>query len=643
MPADSRRRSLCIHFAVLLGYLGAGIAVSWPRATYLTDRLVPGTRDAALFVWDFWWMARSVTHLSNPWFTTFQAAPAGTQLGYHTLMPLPGALMTPVTLGFGPSVSYNLLSVAAPALMAYAMYRVARLWVNSQTGAIAAGAFFGLSTILMWNAWYELNIALGAVFLPLTLEAVVRLGRRPGWPRAVLLGVVLAAALLTDQESAIMAIGLAAVALLPWLIRRAARGGARPWVKLRSAAVAAVTFGVAASPQLIAMAEQTMAGNAGVPAAGLAGNYISYAAAPQQIFAPSPRVAAFGLANLAGYYYRSGQENLPITAYGVVLTALALAGLALCWRRRGARLLAVAWVACTLLAMGTGIAIGSRDYVPVAQTWDGIRVSMIMPYTWLVRISWLSSFREANRFLEIGLVPLALLAGAAVDWLRQHARPALLAALALAVLETGSAGADIGPPVTMAADLPALAGPIAADHSGSIVVDIPYGVRSGAPLSGEGPPFDPEAQLLATEDGHPSAVGYVSRLPQSTLTADDQQIFFTDLLHVQHEPRVLTATLLAARRGDRARLTTVRLDARRLRIGWAIIWLNTPGADIGPDVPTIEHYLRAVGFRFAYAADGALVFRMGPVHRPDLLAGARRPPALAAGPAGAARPAVSPR
>jgi hypothetical protein len=172
-------RAIATHLAVLLGYLGVGIAVSWPRASYLTDHLVPGTRDAGLFVWDLWWVARSAEHLSNPWFTRYQAAPVGAQLGYHTLMPLPGWLMTPVTIGFGPSVSYNLLSIAAPALMSYAMYRVARLWVPTQTGAIAAGAFFGLSTILMWNAWYELNIALGAIFLPLALEATVRLTRRP--------------------------------------------------------------------------------------------------------------------------------------------------------------------------------------------------------------------------------------------------------------------------------------------------------------------------------------------------------------------------------------------------------------------------------------------------------------------------------
>ena len=47
------------------------------------------------------------------------------------------------------------------------------------TSAIAAGAFVGLSAMLTYQGWYHLNIAYGTVFLPLTLEAAVRLRRGP--------------------------------------------------------------------------------------------------------------------------------------------------------------------------------------------------------------------------------------------------------------------------------------------------------------------------------------------------------------------------------------------------------------------------------------------------------------------------------
>src|SRR5712691_6612633 len=107
---------------LLLCYLAAGVAVTWPRASYVNGRLL-GNRDQSSYVWDFWWIAHQVTHLGNPWFTAQLAAPAGTQLGFDTLMPLPGLLMTPVTLAFGPSASYNLLAIVIPGLTCYLAYR----------------------------------------------------------------------------------------------------------------------------------------------------------------------------------------------------------------------------------------------------------------------------------------------------------------------------------------------------------------------------------------------------------------------------------------------------------------------------------------------------------------------------------------
>jgi hypothetical protein len=596
-------RPVGVHVAVLVGYLAAGIVVNWTRAAYLTGHVVPGdARDTGLFVWDFWWMARSVLHLSNPWFTGYLAAPVGAPLAFHTLMPLPGVLMTPVTVVYGPSFSYNLLSAAAPGLMCYAMYRAARLWVPSQTGAIAAGAFFGLSTMMTWNAWYEIQLALGAIFLPLALEAAVRLGRRPGWRQAAILGVVLGAAVLTDQESAILAGILAAAALLPWLARRPAHGGDQAWVKLRSAGLAAAVTAVVASPQIAAMVEQALAGDASVSQGALAADYRNSGAPLQQMFSPSPRVALFGLKSVASLYNHTS-PGLTFTAYGWVLTLLALFGLAACWRRRSARLLALFWLASTITALGAGIVIGRQRYVPLAQEWHGIKVSLIMPYTWMVRIPLLSSFREANRFTELGLVPAALLAGAAVNWLRYHARPALIAVSALAILEADATGAGPVPPVTMPTAMPALDRPIAADHSGSIVVDVPFGVRSAVPLPDEGAGFNPEAEMQATADGHPRAIAYISRLPESELAAVRRHPFYADLLTAQQEPSTLSADLLMGGKGDSARLIAARLDARRIDIGWAIVW---------SPAPVILDYLKAVGLRFDYRADGALVYRMPP-------------------------------
>jgi 4-amino-4-deoxy-L-arabinose transferase-like glycosyltransferase len=607
-PAQRGRRTG--QLVLLAGYLITGLAVTWPRVSYLWGRL-PNTRDVGGYVWDFWWVAHQLTHLSSPWATSYLAAPVGSSLGYHTLMPLPAALMTPVTLAFGPSASYNLLSILCPGVLCYLMYRAARLWLRTQFGAIAAGAFFGISPVLAWRSWYELNLALGALFLPLALEAAVRL-RRGGQARAaVALGAALGAALLTDQESAVLAVILAGLVLLPGLLRRAgpARGGDPPlrspgglppeppapgrrfaprarWPRLRQVALATVTAAAVASPQLVVMIQQAAADR--IPASRgtlLATNYVTSGAALQQLFAPSPRVAEYGLTAVSRFYYQ-GPYSMAVVTFGAVLTALALFGTAVCWRRRTARSLALLLAGCAALSLGSELWIGRHGYLPFATVVHGVRVSMIMPFTWFVRIPGLADFREANRFTELGLVPAALLAGAAVEWLRAHARAALFPVLTLAVLEAGWPGnPGIG---TMPTALPRLDGPIAAQHTASIVVDVPFGIRGGLPVIGGS--FPAESLVLATADQHPLADAFISRIPASTLAGIEHNPFYAALLNAQGGHHRTTA----------AQFTAAAASARRMNVGWVLVWQQTR---------PVLRMLRLAGFRSAYQADGVRVYR----------------------------------
>ena len=585
-------RPVVRHLALLVVYLAAGIALTWPRATYLHRHLLPETRDVSGYVWDLWWTAHQIVHLGNPWFTSHMAAPVGIQLGFDTTMPLAGLIMTPVTLAFGPSAAFSLLTIVLPGLLCYVMYRAARLWL-AEPGAIAAGALFGLSSMLAWQDWEHLNIALGTLFLPMTLEAAVRLRRRPGLRQGVILGVVLGASLLVNQESAVMAGLLAAAVLLPWLIRRpdAAR--------LRALAGGAVVALAVASPQLIAMIQQAVAGGASVSAHVLAHTGKSYGVGLYDLFAPSQRVANFGLSSVAtAAASADGRIGEGMPMFGVVLTVLALFGLAVSWRRRSAWLLAALWLGCAWLALGAVLWIGKTPRVPFLARWNGERVSLIMPYTWFMRIPWLSDLREADRFAILGLVGAVLLAGAAVDWLWRHARPVIIVVAVLAVFEAGwSGGANIpgGPKIgIMPTTLPALDRPIAADHSRSIVVDVPYGLRGGVPLYGG--QFAPQSLVLATSDGHPRAVSYTSWVPAATLRGIKKHLFYTLLVsssnYIAGTPVVLKAS--------QAQLAAAERDARRMGIGWVLVWSTNP---------LEARYLTATGFRLDYRADGAAVYR----------------------------------
>jgi hypothetical protein len=581
------------HLALLACYTAVGIAVTWPRATWLAGGKLPATRDGGVYVWDFWWMAHAVEHLSNPWLTRSIVAPSGVQLGYHALMPLEGVLMLPVTLLFGPSASYNLLSILMPGLMCYAAYRVARLWLPTQTGAVFAGAFFGLSSIMAWHAWYQLNLAAGAVFLPLALEAAVRLRRQPGRKQALILGVILGASLLTDQESFVLVLIVVLAALVPWLVSPRWRQ------RLAAAATAAVVSLLVASPQIAAMVAQTHAGGGALPAGTVATDYVYSGTEFPALFGVSPRAVRLGLTWLKPISYR-GPVLDGVLTFGLVLSVLAVAGLVVSWRRRSAWKLALLWLASAALALGSVLEIGTHTYMPLAQTWHGVRLSGVMPFTWFVQLPGMAGFREAARLTMLGVLPAALLAGAAVDWLRRRAALLLIPVLVLAALEAGWAG-NLAVS-TMPTALPALDRPIAADHSGSIVVDVPFGVRGGVPLAREGGAFDPEAQVLATADGHPRAVGYLSRLPEPSLMAVRRNPFYAGLLSAQGQPRGLVESVTGYHSYP-ALLAAARAAARRMDVGWVIVWQASP---------EVLRYLANTGFRVAYAADGALVYRLVP-------------------------------
>ena len=137
----------------------------------------------------------------------------------------------------------------------------------------------------------------------------------------------------------------------------------------------------------------------------------------------------------------------------------------------------------------------------------------------------------------------------------------------LGALEVGLVGAPA--PASMPTALPALDRPIAADHSGSIVLDMPFGLRGGIPLYGSG--ISRQALVLATADGHPRPISYTSWVPARTKDGIAGHPFYAWLVAAQDGKPVPAAKLAAARRA-----------VRRMDIGWVLVWSK---AGAGHGVP----------------------------------------------------------
>ena len=615
------------HLILLVVYLGAGIAATWPRFTYLADGKLPATADVSGFVWNIWWSSHQLLHLSNPFFTRYMAAPVGTHLAFSTLMPLAGWLTSPVTVLYGPSASFTLLTIVTPGLLCYAMYRAARLWLN-EPGAIVAGAFFGLSSMLLWQNWYHVNIAIGTIFLPVTIEAAVRLRRQPHLAPAIALGIAIGASILINQESTVVAIFLAAAILLPWLIAALIRDRSLFRQAIKPLAIGAGVALVVASPELIGMVQQAMSGGAQPPPGQLALNYTQFGASLPTLFAPSPRLGTFGLGKLAtAYSYNNaGQllEGLP--TFGVVLSGLALLGVAAGWRKRSTWAFLGLWLVSAALALGTSLTVGRNcrisqgiyhrpgkiygqfchQYLPLmGQTyatkvampgspttyvWKHVVVSNLMPYTWLVRIPGLSGLREADRFALVGLIGAAMLAGLAVQWLsrRKVTMPLIAVIVALGVLESGWSGASpasLGYHGEMPTTLPALDRPLMRDHTKSIVVDVPYGLRGGVAVTGS--EIAPNAMLIATNDLHPRAISYTAWVSKAAIKGVAKHAFFRYLYIAEHSQDPSPAQVRKA-----------AADLRHMHVGWVVEWRNlwTRWHPI-QRYRHIDRYLGALGFR----------------------------------------------
>jgi hypothetical protein len=582
------------HLLLIACYTAAGIAVTWPLTAILTGGKLLQVNDISSYVWALWWMAHQVSHVSDPWFTQYMAAPVGIDLGFNTLMPLPGFIMTPVTLLWGPVASFTVLTIITPGLLGYVTYRAARLWLG-QAGAIAAGALFGLSTMVDWQNIYHLNISIGTLFLPLTLEAAIRLKRDPGRRQGIILGIVLAASVLTNQESAVLAALLTVAILLPWLIARIVRrDDGRPALTpvLRTLGLGAVVAVVLASPQLYAMIHQVMSGNTKIAPEyvnQLTDSYWQYRVGLPTLFAPSPQLVNYHLGHLASaYQFAEHTEGRP--TFGVVLAALAVIGLALSWRRRPLRWMGLLWLVGAVLALGPRLTIGTKTYVPLATNWHGVRVSMLMPYTWLIRIPGLSALREADRLALLGLLGAVVLAGAAVQWLCDHVRPVVAVMALIVVAGAGSleAGWQARGTSTIPSSMPGIDRVLSADHSNSIVVDVPFGLRGGVGVWGD--KLWTQELVLATEDSHPRAISYTSWVPQSTINRFNAIPFYQHLYAAQNGARFTPdgPAVIASRRSARAR-----------RIEWVVVW-HTRTRDARR---TVIKYLYSAGFVPHYRAN----------------------------------------
>ncbi|HXW47539.1 MAG TPA: hypothetical protein VEL03_22275 [Streptosporangiaceae bacterium] len=108
-------------------------------------QLDQSSMDPNLFTWMLRWWPYAISHGLDPLRTSLIGVPAGFNLAWLTTVPPLALIVSPVTVLFGPVVSFNLLVVIAPPLAGWAAFVLCRRLTGRFWPALAGGAVYAFS------------------------------------------------------------------------------------------------------------------------------------------------------------------------------------------------------------------------------------------------------------------------------------------------------------------------------------------------------------------------------------------------------------------------------------------------------------------------------------------------------------------
>lgn len=137
--------------------------------------------DSVQQVWWLEWFPWAITHGHNPFLTNaLWARFGGVNTLSNTSWIAPAAVLSPITLLFGPIASFNLANLLAPVLSGWAAFALAGRFSHRAVVRIVAGALYAFSPFVIRNTVLgHLDLTLTA-YLPLVLLLGIKLLSRGG-------------------------------------------------------------------------------------------------------------------------------------------------------------------------------------------------------------------------------------------------------------------------------------------------------------------------------------------------------------------------------------------------------------------------------------------------------------------------------
>jgi len=191
----------------LIGYVALAALLFGGAWAHPFTRVIGDGGDSINFAWFLGWSHFALAHHLNPLLSSYIDLPAGANLTWSTAIPLPAALLSPLTGMAGPIFTYNLLVTLG--------ILVIRRYARALPAAAAGGLLYGFSPTMMAHALDHPHVVVAPIppLILLALDDLLIRHRHPRWLMGTVLGVLAAAQLVTGEEVLASSALLAAIGL----------------------------------------------------------------------------------------------------------------------------------------------------------------------------------------------------------------------------------------------------------------------------------------------------------------------------------------------------------------------------------------------------------------------------------------------
>ncbi|MGH9332231.1 MAG: hypothetical protein ACRD21_00575 [Vicinamibacteria bacterium] len=365
-----RRRALAACL-LALAYVSLTFLFTYPLAFHLGTHHVGEARgDAKVYLWNYWWTEKALTELQvSPFETDAIFHPIGIGLAFHTLAFLQGVEYALFGVFTSDVVASNLVLLATFVASALATYALAREVGARATGSFLAGVVFAFCPyrLARLSGHYDL---LGTEWIPLYVLALWKLAQKDRFSPSLALGAGAAAAACGYTASTYLAfLALFTLLFLGFHARR-----------LRDLAPRVAAVGAVALLLLAPLLRQASID-------WRSWTYEDYPGADRYV------------ADLGSYLMRrSFDDNLTETTVfaGYLVTAFAIAGIALRKRIEGIFFWLVSALAFSVLSLGSSLHVGGRD------------TGLPLPFALVASSPILDQLRAPSRFSILTMLALAV-------------------------------------------------------------------------------------------------------------------------------------------------------------------------------------------------------------------------------------------